>query len=183
MAESGVRGEQVSVERSVVGLVRSTTATVRQSATAVVFDSGTTQIMQGGTLAAGAWGDMRISMGGAVVVLARRSVSLERGYGQWLIGAGDMTVKQGGAMTMLAGKSISVTQGGAALMVTPSAHVQGGGVGLLISGRTELSDGARVVLRPAGAAALGAALGGVFALVSLLLGTRLCRGRCRSNGA
>ncbi len=178
MAESGVKGEQVSVERSVVGLVRSTTATLRQSAALVVFDSGTTEIRQAGTVAAGAWGDLRISMGGAMVGVSRRNISLDRGYTQWLIGAGDMTVKQGGAMTMLAGKSINVTQGGAALMVTTSAHVEGGGVGLLISGRTELGDGARVVLRPAGAAALGAALGAVFALICFLF----MRSSCRSGG-
>ena len=178
MAESSVKGEQVSVERSVVGLVRSTTATLHQSAGVVVFDSGTTEIRQGAAVAAGAWGDLRISMGACVAAVSRRNVTIERGYGQWIIGAGDMTVTQGGAMTMMAGKSISVTQGGAALLLTQSARVEHGNVGLLISGRTELADGSRVLLRPAGAAALGGALGAAFALICLLFGRRFCR-RCR----
>jgi len=183
MAESGVKGEQVSVERSLVGLVRSTTTTLHQSAGVVVFDSGTTEIKQGAAVAAGAWGDMRISMGACVGAVSRRNVSIEQGYGQWVIGAGDATVTQGGAMTMMAGKSISVTQGGAALLLTQSARIEHGNVGLLISGRTELADGSRVLLRPAGAAALGGALGGVLALLCLLFGRRFC-GRCRAaNGS
>ena len=97
MAESGVKGEQVSVERSVVGLVRSTTTTLHQSAGAVVFDSGATEIRQSVAGAAGCWGDMRISMGAFIGAVSRGSLSLEKGYGQWLIGAGDMTVTQGGA--------------------------------------------------------------------------------------
>ncbi len=178
MAESSVKGEQVSVERSLVGLVRSTTTTVHQGAAVVVFDSGTTEIRQGAAAAAGAWGDLRISMGLSAIAVSRRNLSLERGYSQWLIGAGDMTVKQGGASTMLAGKSINVTQGGAALMITQSARVESGGVGILIAGRTELGDGARVLLRPASAAAFGGALAGVMALFCLLFGRRMCRG-CR----
>jgi hypothetical protein len=175
MAESSVKGEQVSVERSLVGLVRGQTTTLHQSAGVVVFDTGTTQIKQGAALAAGSWGDMGISMGCCVAAVSRRNISIERGCGQWLIGAGDMTVTQGGAMTMMAGKSISVTQGGAALLLTQSARVEHGNVGLLVSGRTELGDGARVLLRPAGAAALGGALAGVMALFCLLFGRRFCR--------
>jgi len=177
MVESAVKGEQVSVERSLVGLVKGQTTTLHQSAGVVVFDTGTSQIKQGAAVAAGSWGDMSISMGCCVGAVARRNVTIERGYGQWLVGAGDMTVTQGGAMTMMAGKSISVTQGGAALLLTQSAHVEHGTVGLLISGKTELGEGARVLLRPAGAAALGGALGGVFALICLLFGRRFCR-RC-----
>jgi hypothetical protein len=179
MAEGSVKGDQVSVERSVVGLVRGQTTTLTQSASVVAFDTGTTHIKQGAAVAAGSWGDMSITMGACVAAVARRNVSIERGYGQWLIGAGDMTVKQGGAMTMMAGKSISVTQGGAALMLTQSARVEHGNVGLLISGRTELADGSRVILRPAGAAALGGALAGVLALLCLLFGRRMCRS-CRA---
>ena len=182
MAESSVKGDQVSVERSLVGLVRGQTTTLRQSAGVVVFDTGTTQIEQGAALAAGSWGDMSITMGACVAAVSRRNVTIERGYGQWLIGAGDMTVKQGGAMTMMAGKSISVTQGGAAMMLTQSARVEHGTVGLLISGKTELADGSRVLLRPAGAAALGGALGGVLALLCLLFGRRMCRS-CRGASA
>jgi hypothetical protein len=182
MVESAVKGEQVSVERSLVGLVKGQTTTLHQSAGVVVFDTGTTQIKQGAAVAAGSWGDMSISMGCCVGAVARRNVTIERGYGQWLIGAGDMTVTQGGAMTMMAGKSISVTQGGAALLLTQSAHVEHGNVGLLISGRTEFADGSRVLLRPAGAAALGGAFAGVLALLCLFFGRRFCR-RCRGGSA
>jgi hypothetical protein len=182
MAESSVKGDQVSVERSLVGLVRGQTTTLTQSASVVAFDTGTTHIKQGGAVVAGSWGDMSITMGACVAAVARRNVTLERGYGQWLIGAGDMTVTQGGAMTMLAGKSINVTQGGAALMLTQSARVERGTVGLLISGKTELADGSRVLLRPAGAAALGGTLAGVLALFCVFFGRRMCR-PCRGASA
>jgi len=183
MAEGSVKGEQVSVERSLVGLVRGQqTTTLHQSAGVVVFDSGTTHIKQGAAVGAASWGDMGITMGCCVGAVARRNVTIDRGYGQWLIAAGDMTVRQGGAMTMMAGKSISVTQGGAAMMLTQSARVEHGTVGLLISGKTELADGSRVLLRPAGAAALGGALAGVLALFCLLFGRRMCAG-CRGASA
>ena len=70
MVESAVKGEQVSVERSLVGLVKGQTTTLHQSAGVVVFDTGTTQIKQGAAVAAGSWGDMSISMGCCVGAVA-----------------------------------------------------------------------------------------------------------------
>jgi hypothetical protein len=123
-----------------------------------------------GIVAAGV--DAHVESGGASAMIAGRDMQLESGGGFVLISGGGMSIKQGGGQVLVSGGPVNIEQGGAAIMLTPSATLKRSGVMLLISGKTDLGEGSRVLLSAPQALALGAAFGIAFALVN-----RLLRGR------
>jgi hypothetical protein len=80
-----------------------------------------------------------------------------------------LEVAAAGGAAFLAGNQITLTNGGGALLLAPRARLSRSVVGVLLSSHTELDDQSRVLLGTPQAAALGAALGVVFALVSALV--------------
>ena len=99
-------------------------------------------------------------------MVAGGDVAVTAGGGAAFVAGGDMTITQGGGQYLVAGGTMRIAQGGGAILVAGQASVERGIVGLLVSGKTTLNQGARVLLTTPQAAALGAALGLVFAMAS-----------------
>jgi hypothetical protein len=142
--------EVTSVRSGLVGVARGETVEISRGAVAVSASKGAVSLKQGLTGAVIAGGD----------------ASVAQGYATALAVAGDATVKQAGAQWLFAAGDVDVEFGGAVLVAAPRVTVRRGFVGLLAAKNAVLEDGAKVLLRPTGAAALGAAFGAAFAIVA-----------------
>ena len=143
------QGTQV-VRGGLVGVARGETVEVSRSAVGLAASRGPSTIRQG-------------FAGG---VLAGGDASVSQGYATAVAAAGDAKVKQGGAQWLLSAGDVDVEFGGAAVVLAPRVTMRRGFVGLLAAREARLEDGARVLLKPTGAAALGAAFGAAFAIVA-----------------
>jgi hypothetical protein len=110
---------------------------------------------------------LRFSSAGAT--LPRGDVTMSFSNGQLVTARNDMHIANGGGQVMAAANSIDVRNGGAGLMVARQIRVERGAVGLLLAQQAELADGVRVLLQPAGAAAVGVGAGVGFAAGLLVL--------------
>ena len=142
------------VERSLVFAVRGDTASVERSAVGVVATTGATEVHQSLAASVISGGGVSLSQAGATAIVAAGDAQLRQGGSQWLLAAGDVTVDWGGA----------------AVVAAPVVKVERGFVGLVLARHAEMGDGARVLLQPRGAAALGAGLGLAVAAVMAVAG-------------
>lgn len=78
-----------------------------------------------------------------------------------VVGArGDVTLKNGAAQIVAAGNNVGIRSSAAVAVVARTARVEGGLVGVLLAGQADVDEKARVLLKPAGAAAAGAGFAG-----------------------
>jgi hypothetical protein len=109
--------------------------------------------------------EVSIKGGGALVIAAGNDIKIMGGGGT-LIGAGnDISIVAGGGSVLKAGNNLSVQSGGGAALIANRATLSNSFVGLMLSRKVEMREGSRVLLGTPQAAALGAALGLIFALV------------------
>ncbi len=114
-----------------------------------------------------------ISQGGAAIFAAGETLNVMQGGGSILAAGNNMKVAMGGGSILVAGNEIEVEKGGGGILIAGNEiEIEGGFAGIVISPNVELEDGAKVLLTTPQAAALGAAFGAVFALVSWLLRRR-----------
>lgn len=113
--------------------------------------------------------DASLRQGGATIIAARGNMQVMQGGGQILAAGANMSVMQGGGQLLASGGYMRVEQGGGLAMIAYRASIRRSYVGVLISGSTQLQEGAKVLLGTTQAAVLGAAFGLVFALVGRLL--------------
>ena len=128
----------VTVERALVGMVNGRDVHLTQAGAGPVIASGQVSIHQAGCGPLMAGGDVSINQGGCGPVIAKGDVSIEQGGCQSVIAAGGVTL---GRQSF---------------------------VGMVVSPRITVEDGARVLMNVPQAAAFGAALGAVFAVLSRL---------------
>ncbi len=128
-------------------------------------------------------GNVSLKNGGAVGLVAGEDASFANGYCQWSlagenaslrrVGAGvvatgnDMTVEQGGAALLAAGNQLSLTTGGGVALLAGKADVRNSYLGVLVAGKVNLGEGARVLLGTKQAIALGVTLALVLRLLGL----------------
>lgn len=94
-------------------------------------------------------------------------VSIERGGCGPVMCSGDVSIRQGGCGPVLARGSVSITQGGAQSVIAGEARIGAGAfVGIVVSPKVAVDDGARVLMSTTQAAAFGAALGTLLGLVA-----------------
>ncbi len=156
MDPEDVRGEQ-AVRSGLVGVARGASVAVQRGVVGVVASRASANVKQGMTGAVMAGGDASVTQGYATAVAA----------------AGDATVKQAGAQWLLAAGDVDVDLGGALLVAAPRVTMHRGFVGLLAARNADIGEGVKVLLKPTGAAAIGAAFGVAFALVAAVaFGTR-----------
>jgi hypothetical protein len=147
-----VTAESVEMNRSAAKSVKAGTVSMERSAAALLTADSAT-----------------LKYSAAAVTYARGQADLSWASPKLVGAGGDVTIKNGGAQFVAAANSVSIRNGGAAAVVARTARVEGGTVGLLLAGQADIDENARVILRPTGAAALGAGFaGGLFlALVFL----------------
>jgi len=121
---------------------------------------------------------------GAVALVCKDSAEFTNGYSQWILAGEDASLTNGGAAAIVAGGETSIKNGGAALvlagnglkaehsgagaLITGKADIHGGFVGLVVSGKTAMGEGTRVLLGTRQVVMLGV----VLALVLRLFGLR-----------
>jgi len=105
----------------------------------------------------------------AAVAYARNSAELSWASPNLVGAGGDVTLRNAGAQFVAAANGVSIRNGGAAAVVARTARIEGGIVGLLLAGQADVDEKARVLFKPAGAAAAGAGFAGglIVALVFL----------------
>jgi hypothetical protein len=128
----------VNVERALVGMVNARDVTLTMAGSGPVIASGQVSIHQGGCGPLMAGGDVSFVQGGCGPVIAKGNVSLEQGGCQSVIAAGGATLGRNAF------------------------------VGIALAPRIDAQEGSRVLMTAPQAAAFGAALGLVFALLSRL---------------
>ena len=114
-------------------------------------------------------GDIAVSEGGALAMVAGRNLEVREGGAGFIIAGGDLSLSYGGAGTLIAGGGAELSDASVGQMLTAEANVTGGRVGLLVAGRANLEQ-SEVLMTVQQAAALGAVAGLVLFLLSKLFG-------------
>jgi hypothetical protein len=112
--------------------------------------------------------DVHLTMAGAGPVIASGQVAINQGGCGPLMTGGDVTIHQGGSGPIVAKGDVSIEQGGCQSVIAAGGATLGrqSFVGMVLSPRIEVRDGAKVLMTVPQAAAFGAAAGVVFALLS-----------------
>jgi len=110
-----------------------------------------------------------VKMSPTAFTYARESAELKLSSANLLAAGNDVHLQYSGGQVVAAKNDVRLEMAAAGAVLSREAHVDRGLVGLLIASDVELGEGTRVLLRPAGAAALGAGFaGGVFLAIALL---------------
>lgn len=121
-------------------------------------------------------------MSPAALTYARGPVELKFSSASVLASADDVHLQYSGSQIVAAKGDVRLGTAAAGAVLSGRSHVERGLVGLLIAKDVELGEGARVMLRPAGAAALGAGFaGGLLLAVAFLW--RLFAGGLKRRGS
>lgn len=115
--------------------------------------------------------DVQMSEGGALGIAAGRDMQMSYAGALGAVAGRDMHIVYGGAWYMVAGGNAEIVDGAAGVAVTGALTANNSRIGLVV-GPTTLNEGSQVLLSGKQAALFGAALGAVFALLSLLLRRR-----------
>ncbi|MDZ4170183.1 MAG: hypothetical protein U1E26_11115 [Coriobacteriia bacterium] len=97
---------------------------------------------------------------------AKGDASITQSYASALVAGGTVEMHQSLA-PVVAGRVVHVTTSGSGAVVASQAEVNGGFVGIVLAGRTELSDNTRVMFGTRAALIIGAALLGGFGLIAI----------------
>jgi hypothetical protein len=118
-------------------------------------------------------GDFSARFSSTPLVYAKGDATIRQSYASALV-AGETVEMSQALAPLVAGRVITIDMGGGAALVAGEARIQRGWIGVLLSGKTEMSDDTRVLIGTRAALIIGAALLGGFALVAIagLLGVR-----------
>jgi hypothetical protein len=109
--------------------------------------------------------EVTIKGGGALAIAAGNDIEIMGGGGTLIAAGNDISIAAGGGSVLVAGNNLSVQNGGGVALIAKRAVINDSFVALMLCRKAEMRDGSRVLLGTPQAAALGAALGLVFALV------------------
>ncbi len=101
--------------------------------------------------------EVHVRQAGANGMFAAGNLTVNQGGASVMLAGGDAAIEQGGASIIAAAGDIDVRTGGAAVAAARAVRVERGTVGLVVAKTVTVHD-SRVLLTPAEAAALGAAL-------------------------
>lgn len=113
-------------------------------------------------------GDADVSMGAVGVMLAKQNVDFRQGWVNNVFSSGDVSIAQAGNGFTL-GRSATLDHAGSVAVVAGDATVSHGWVGLMLAGKTEVSEDSRVIIGTKAAIIIAAALLGGFAVVAIAL--------------
>ena len=109
-------------------------------------------------------GDAHITGAAVPIVTAGNGAALDWCYTSAVLAAPEISVTRSGA-AMIAGNEVSLRKSGALVAVGSSVKVKRGFVGMVFSGKTEISEDSRVLIGSRGAWVIAAAiLGGLLAV-------------------
>ena len=126
-------------------------------------------VSRAGALVVAAGRDMEMTRAGALLMASGRDTTFANGFSQINVVGHDLSLKHSIAGVLKMGGNAEIIHSGVLSSASQHASAQHSAIGVILAGKVELGEGNRVVLNTPQAAALGAALGAVFALVSWLL--------------
>lgn len=121
--------EDVRVERSLVGVLRARDVHLHQAGAGPIAASGSISILQGGCGPVIANGGVTIRQGGCGPMIVNGDVSIEQGGTQSIIAAGGATIGDHAYVGLVLSPKVTVEDGAKVLMSTPQALAFGAGVG------------------------------------------------------
>lgn len=148
------------------------TAIIETDAIFVESAAAPEQVMVGPgfALSVSAKQDARIERAGALAINAGHDVATQYGGALAINAGGSADIQFGGAMVINAGGAVDIDYGGAYIInAAKGAKLTNSTVGVLLSPKTKLGEGARVIFNTKQAVAFGAAFGVMFALLRWLL--------------
>jgi hypothetical protein len=125
--------EDVTVRRSLVGFIRGRDIHLQQAAAGPIAASGSVSILQGGCGPVIANGGVTIRQGGCGPMIVNGDVSIEQGGTQSIIAAGGATIGEHAYVGLVLSPKVTVEDGAKVLMSTPQALAFGAGVGATIA--------------------------------------------------
>jgi hypothetical protein len=126
-------GDEVHIERALVGLVRGHDVDIRFAGAGPVAARGDVSIHNGGCGPVATAGDLSIENGGCGPVLAAGNVSITNGGTQGMISLGEATLGPRAFVGAVISPRVTVQDGARVLMTTKQALAFGGVVGTLVS--------------------------------------------------
>lgn len=113
-------------------------------------------------------GDAHVSTSYVGIMHAKGSGTFQQGYASAVIFGGDTTVRQAAA-PLIVGRSMNIEQGGGGVLLASDVKVARSFVGVVIAGKSEISDDSKVLIGTTAAIIIAAAIFGGFALVALVM--------------
>lgn len=126
-------------------------------------------VSQAGVLVAAAGRDMKMTCSGSLLMASGRDTTFANGFSQVNVVGHDLIFKNSTAGVMKVGGNVEITHSAVLGSAGKQASVRNSAIGVILASKVELGEGNRVVLNTPQAAALGAAFGAVFVLLSWLL--------------
>lgn len=124
--------EDVRVERSLVGVMRARDVHLHQAAAGPIAASGSLSILQGGCGPVIANGHVTIRQGGCGPLIANGDVSIEQGGSQSIIAAGGATLGERSFVGLVLSPKVTVEDGARVMFNTPQALAFGATLGVAI---------------------------------------------------
>ena len=146
-------------------LVDSLTASTSAIGAATVGELDASTSLIGGISASG---DVEIAASAVGIIAAKQNVDFRQGWVNNVFSAGNVSVSQGGNGFML-GRSATLENAGSVAVVAGDAKVNRGWIGLLLAGKTEVSEDSHVIIGTKAALIIAAALLGGLGLVAIAL--------------
>lgn len=146
-------------------LVDSLTATTSVIGAATVGELGVSTSLVGGVSASG---DVDLTTSAVGIIAAKQNVDFRQGWVNNVFSAGNVSVSQGGNGFMI-GKSAMLENAGSVAVLAGDVKVRRGWIGLLLAGKTEVSEDSHVIIGTKAALIIAAALLGGLGLVALVL--------------
>ncbi len=124
--------EDVRVERSLVGVMRARDVHLHQAAAGPIAAGGSLSILQGGCGPVIANGHVTIRQGGCGPLIANGDVSIEQGGSQSIIAAGGATLGERSFVGLVLSPKVTVEDGARVMFNTPQALAFGATLGVAI---------------------------------------------------
>jgi hypothetical protein len=164
-----VEARDVTLDKSAVRSIQAETAELKMSAAGVLRTESA-----------------NLSMSAAGFTYAKDDVSLNWSNANLMAAGNEVRMQYAGSQFVVANGRVRLSNAAAGAVLAREAQVERGYIGLLVAGKAELAAGTKVLLRPSGAAAMGAGFAGGL-LLSLaflwrLFGRGLKRRSWRSRG-
>jgi hypothetical protein len=116
--------------------------------------------------------DITVEQAGAFAIAAGRDVQMTEGAAVAIAVGRNLDLHQGGSGVLVVGGDADINQGGSWMMVSNKVTARDSYFGIAITNKLTLEGESKVLLDTKQSLILGAAAGGVFALLSLLLRRR-----------
>ena len=113
-------------------------------------------------------GDAHVTASYVGIMTAKQGGSIQQSYASAVIMGGDTAIRQAGA-PLIIGRTMNIEQGGGGVLVGSDVKAKNSVIGVVISGRSEISEDSKVIIGTKAAVIIAAAILGGFAVVAVVM--------------